>query len=49
MKMTDGSVPQASSTRSARSTRTREEHWIVDIGAGKLADTPDAFDVIVMP
>lgn len=25
------------------------EHWIVDIGAAKLADTPDAFDVIVMP
>lgn len=25
------------------------EHWIVDIGAAKLADTPEAFDVIVMP
>ena len=25
------------------------EHWIVDIGAAKLADTPIAFDVIVMP
>lgn len=25
------------------------EHWIVDIGAAKLADTPTAFDVIVMP
>ena len=25
------------------------EHWIVDIGAAKLADTPNAFDVIVMP
>ena len=24
------------------------EHWIVDIGAAKLADTPEAFDVIVM-
>src|SRR5438132_241742 len=25
------------------------EHWIVDIGAAKMADTPDVFDVIVMP
>jgi isocitrate dehydrogenase len=25
------------------------EHWIVDIGAAKLADTPEVFDVIVMP
>ena len=25
------------------------EHWIVDIGAAKLADTPEMFDVIVMP
>ncbi|MBI3508604.1 MAG: NADP-dependent isocitrate dehydrogenase [Chlamydiia bacterium] len=25
------------------------EHWIVDIGAAKLADTPEIFDVIVMP
>src|SRR5205085_2070317 len=25
------------------------EHWIVDIGAAKMADTPNAFDVIVMP
>ncbi len=25
------------------------DHWIVDIGAAKLADTPENFDVIVMP
>jgi isocitrate dehydrogenase len=25
------------------------EHWIIDIGSAKLADTPEAFDVIVMP
>lgn len=25
------------------------EHWIIDIGAAKLADTPTAFDVLVMP
>lgn len=26
-----------------------KEHWIVDIGAAKLADTPSAFDVVVLP
>ena len=26
-----------------------KEHWIVDIGAAKMADTPEIFDVIVMP
>lgn len=25
------------------------EHWIIDIGAAKLADTPEIFDVVVMP
>src|SRR5215211_5559610 len=25
------------------------DHWIVDIGSAKLADTPENFDVIVMP
>ena len=25
------------------------EYWIVDIGAAKLADTPGAFDVVVLP
>ena len=25
------------------------DHWIVDIGAAKMADTPENFDVIVMP
>ncbi len=25
----------------------QSEHWIVDIGAAKLADTPEAFDVVV--
>src|SRR5207248_5666117 len=33
----------------AEYTDIENEHWIVDIGAAKLADTPNAFDVIVMP
>jgi isocitrate dehydrogenase len=27
----------------------QSEHWSVDIGAAKLADTPEAFDVVVLP
>lgn len=27
----------------------QNEHWIVDIGAAKLADTPEVFDVLVLP
>src|SRR5207253_6277920 len=27
----------------------QNEHWIVDIGSAKLADTPEAFDVLVLP
>ncbi|MGA8165412.1 MAG: NADP-dependent isocitrate dehydrogenase [Waddliaceae bacterium] len=26
-----------------------QEHWIIDIGTAKLADTPEAFDVVVLP
>ncbi|NGX61751.1 MAG: Isocitrate dehydrogenase [NADP] [Chlamydiae bacterium] len=26
-----------------------KEHWIIDIGSAKLADTPEAFDVVVLP
>jgi isocitrate dehydrogenase len=26
----------------------KRERWIVDIGAARLADTPEIFDVIVM-
>ncbi len=27
----------------------QNQHWIVDIGAAKLADTPEQFDVVVLP
>ncbi|HEX8852333.1 MAG TPA: isocitrate/isopropylmalate family dehydrogenase, partial [Pyrinomonadaceae bacterium] len=33
----------------AEYTDIENEHWIVDIGAAKLADTPEAFDVVVLP
>jgi isocitrate dehydrogenase len=49
MKMTDGLFHQVFDEMSALYPDIEHEHWIVDIGAAKLADTPDAFDVVVMP
>ena len=43
------SVPQGLRRDRAEYPDIENEHWIVDIGAAKLADTPEAFDVIVMP
>src|SRR3989442_10576760 len=49
MKLTDGLFHKVFNEIAAEYTDIENEHWIVDIGAAKLADTPDAFDVIVMP
>ena len=49
MKMTDGLFHQVFDEVAAEYPDIEHEHWIVDIGAAKLADTPEAFDVIVMP
>ena len=49
MKMTDGSFHKLFDEIGAEYPQLEKEHWIVDIGAAKLADTPEAFDVIVMP
>ena len=49
MKQTDGLFHQVFKEISAEYPDIENEHWIVDIGAAKLADTPEAFDVIVMP
>jgi isocitrate dehydrogenase len=49
MKMTDGLFHRVFDEIAAEYPDIVNEHWIVDIGAAKLADTPDAFDVIVMP
>ena len=49
MKMTDGLFHQTFETIGTEYPDLEKEHWIVDIGAAKLADTPEAFDVIVMP
>jgi isocitrate dehydrogenase len=49
MKLTDGLFHKIFDEIAAEYTDIENEHWIVDIGAAKLADTPEAFDVIVMP
>jgi len=49
MKMTDGLFHKVFDEIAAEYQEIENEHWIVDIGAAKLADTPGAFDVIVMP
>jgi len=49
MKMTDGLFHQTFVEIGKEYQDLEKEHWIVDIGAAKLADTPEIFDVIVMP
>ena len=49
MKMTDGLFHKVFDEIAAEYPDIPNEHWIVDIGAAKMADTPGAFDVIVMP
>ena len=49
MKITDGLFHKVFDEIAAEYKDIENEHWIVDIGAAKLADTPTAFDVVVMP
>jgi isocitrate dehydrogenase len=49
MKQTDGLFHQVFEEIAKEYPEIENEHWIIDIGAAKMADTPEAFDVIVMP
>jgi isocitrate dehydrogenase len=49
MKQTDGLFHQVFDEIAREYPEIENEHWIIDIGAAKMADTPEAFDVIVMP
>lgn len=49
MKQTDGLFHSVFDEIAKEYPEIENEHWIIDIGAAKLADTPEAFDVIVMP
>lgn len=49
LKITDGLFHKIFEEVAKEYPEIEKEHWIVDIGAAKLADTPELFDVIVMP
>src|SRR6266480_3948758 len=49
MKLTDGLFHRVFSEIANDYPDISNETWIVDIGSAKLADTPEAFDVIVAP
>src|SRR5262245_61798313 len=49
MKMTDGLFHKVFDEVGTEYPNIEKEFWIVDIGAAKMADTPEAFDVIVLP
>jgi len=49
MKISDGLFHKIFDEIAAEYPDIEKEHWIVDIGAAKLSDTPEVFDVVVMP
>lgn len=49
MKFSDGLFHKVFDEVAAEYPEIENEHWIVDIGAAKLADTPENFDVVVLP
>ncbi len=49
MKQTDGLFRRVFNEIAAEYPDIENEHWIIDIGAAKIADTPEHFDVVVMP
>ena len=49
MKQTDGLFHSVFDEIAKEYPEITHEHWIVDIGAAKVAESPEIFDVIVMP
>lgn len=49
MKMTDGMFRNVAEEVAKEYDDIEFDHWIVDIGAAKLADNPTMFDVILLP
>jgi isocitrate dehydrogenase len=49
MKMSDGLFHRIFDEIAAEYTEIENEHWSFDLGAARLADKPEAFDVLVMP
>ncbi len=49
MKFTDGHFHKAFDEIAKEYPGIETDHWIIDIGAAKLAATPEEFDVVVLP
>ena len=49
MKHTDGLFHRVFKEIAAEYPNIESDNWIIDIGAARLADTPEIFDVVVMP
>ena len=49
MKLTDGLFHKVFKEIAAEYPDIETDNWIIDIGAARLADTPEIFDVIVTP
>jgi len=49
LKFSDGLFHKVFDEIAAEYPGIQNEHWIVDIGAAKLADSPTEFDVVVLP
>jgi len=49
MKLTDGLFHKVFDEVAQEYPDIEADHWIIDIGTAKLADTPEVFDVIVLP
>lgn len=49
MKLTDGIFHKVFDEIGEDYPGIQKESWIIDIGAARLADTPEIFDVLVMP
>lgn len=49
MKQTDGLFHEVFREIATEYPEIETDHWIIDIGAARLADTPEIFDVIVTP
>jgi isocitrate dehydrogenase len=49
MKHTDGLFHRVFKEIAAEYPDIESDNWIIDIGAARLADTPEMFDVVVMP
>ena len=49
MKQTDGLFHKVFDEIAQEYPEIENEHWIIDIGSAKVADSPEVFDVVVMP